>query len=54
VPLTRGRLYGLMHRGRGLLLDRTGGLSSAAGRTGWTVLWTVCWMAATNLTHRPC
>jgi hypothetical protein len=27
VPLSDGRLYQLMHRGRGLLLDRTGGLS---------------------------
>jgi rifampicin monooxygenase len=27
VPLTRGRLYELMHAGRGLLLDRTGRLS---------------------------
>lgn len=31
VALTRGRLYGLMHGGRGLLLDRTGRLSTA----GW-------------------
>ncbi|MDG4833583.1 rifampin monooxygenase [Solwaraspora sp. WMMD1047] len=31
VELTRGRLYGLLHRGRGLLLDRTGGLSVS----GW-------------------
>ncbi|MFJ3924302.1 rifampin monooxygenase [Streptomyces sp. NPDC090022] len=31
VALKRGRLYGLMHGGRGLLLDRTGGLSVA----GW-------------------
>jgi hypothetical protein len=31
VELARGRLYGLMHRGRGLLLDRTGRLSV----TGW-------------------
>ncbi|GAA2286623.1 FAD-dependent oxidoreductase [Streptomyces ruber] len=31
VELKRGRLYGLMHRGRGLLLDRTGRLSAA----GW-------------------
>ncbi|WP_017593913.1 rifampin monooxygenase [Nocardiopsis potens] len=31
IGLERGRLYGLMHRGRGLLLDRTGGLSAA----GW-------------------
>ena len=31
VGLTRGRLYGLMHRGRGLLLDQTGRLSVA----GW-------------------
>ncbi|GAA2720808.1 rifampin monooxygenase [Cellulomonas aerilata] len=31
VPLTGGPLYGLMHRGRGLLLDRTGRLSVA----GW-------------------
>ncbi|MBJ2121837.1 rifampin monooxygenase [Arthrobacter sp. MSA 4-2] len=27
LPLARGRLYELMHRGRGLLLDRTGRLS---------------------------
>ena len=27
IELTRGRLYGLMHRGRGLLLDRSGRLS---------------------------
>ncbi|MEV0840389.1 rifampin monooxygenase [Actinocatenispora sera] len=27
VPLSRGRLYELMHRGRGVLLDRTGRLS---------------------------
>jgi hypothetical protein len=27
VPLSDGRLYQLMHRGRGLLLDRTGRLS---------------------------
>ena len=32
VELKRGRLYGLMHGGRGLLLDQTGGLSVA----GWT------------------
>ncbi|WP_432899662.1 rifampin monooxygenase [Micromonospora matsumotoense] len=32
VELKRGRLYGLMHQGRGLLLDQTGGLSVA----GWT------------------
>lgn len=32
VELKRGRLYGLMHRGRGLLLDQAGGLSVA----GWT------------------
>jgi 2-polyprenyl-6-methoxyphenol hydroxylase-like FAD-dependent oxidoreductase len=31
VELKRGRLYGLMHRGRGLLLDQTGRLSVA----GW-------------------
>ncbi|MFD7857698.1 rifampin monooxygenase [Streptomyces microflavus] len=31
LPLGQGRLYGLMHGGRGLLLDRTGGLSVA----GW-------------------
>ncbi len=31
VPLKRGRLYGLMHGGRGLLLDQTGRLSVA----GW-------------------
>ena len=31
VQLGRGRLYGLMHRGRGLLLDQTGRLSVA----GW-------------------
>ncbi|MEU5995805.1 rifampin monooxygenase [Spirillospora sp. NPDC047418] len=31
VRLKRGRLYGLMHRGRGLLLDQTGRLSVA----GW-------------------
>ncbi|MFJ7207093.1 rifampin monooxygenase [Streptomyces sp. NPDC098789] len=31
VPLERGRLYELMHEGRGLLLDRTGRLSVA----GW-------------------
>lgn len=31
VPLTRGRLYDLMHDGRGLLLDQTGHLSVA----GW-------------------
>jgi 2-polyprenyl-6-methoxyphenol hydroxylase-like FAD-dependent oxidoreductase len=31
VGLKRGRLYGLMHRGRGLLLDQTGRLSAA----GW-------------------
>jgi rifampicin monooxygenase len=31
VALTRGRLYRLMHRGRGLLLDQTGRLSVA----GW-------------------
>jgi rifampicin monooxygenase len=31
VALKRGRLYGLMHAGRGLLLDQTGGLSVA----GW-------------------
>ncbi len=31
VKLTRGRLYELMHRGRGLLLDQTGRLSVA----GW-------------------
>lgn len=27
IGLERGRLYGLMHGGRGLLLDRTGRLS---------------------------
>ena len=32
VELKRGRLYGLMHGGRGLLLDQTGQLSVA----GWT------------------
>ncbi|MET9013200.1 rifampin monooxygenase [Streptomyces olivaceoviridis] len=32
VQLKRGRLYGLMHGGRGLLLDQTGRLSAA----GWT------------------
>jgi 2-polyprenyl-6-methoxyphenol hydroxylase-like FAD-dependent oxidoreductase len=32
VELKRGRLYGLMHQGRGLLLDQTGRLSVA----GWT------------------
>jgi len=31
IELTRGRLYGLMHGGRGLLLDQTGRLSVA----GW-------------------
>ncbi|CAO0833686.1 hypothetical protein SMICM17S_06711 [Streptomyces microflavus] len=31
LPLGQGRLYELMHGGRGLLLDRTGGLSVA----GW-------------------
>jgi 2-polyprenyl-6-methoxyphenol hydroxylase-like FAD-dependent oxidoreductase len=31
IRLSRGRLYELMHRGRGLLLDQTGGLSVA----GW-------------------
>uniref|UniRef100_A0A7L6B5W0 Rifampin monooxygenase n=1 Tax=Micromonospora robiginosa TaxID=2749844 RepID=A0A7L6B5W0_9ACTN len=31
VRLAHGSLYGLMHAGRGLLLDRTGGLSA----TGW-------------------
>jgi hypothetical protein len=31
VGLTRGRLYALLHAGRGLLLDRTGRLSTA----GW-------------------
>jgi hypothetical protein len=31
LPLTQGRLYERMHRGRGLLLDRTGRLSVA----GW-------------------
>jgi rifampicin monooxygenase len=31
IALTRGRLYGLMHGGRGLLLDQTGRLSVA----GW-------------------
>jgi hypothetical protein len=31
VPLKHGRLYALMHRGRGLLLDQTGRLSLA----GW-------------------
>lgn len=30
VQLERGRLYGLMHGGRGLLLDQTGRLSAAA------------------------
>ena len=29
VGLTRGRLYELMHGGRGLLLDQTGALSAA-------------------------
>jgi rifampicin monooxygenase len=32
MPLADGRLYGLMHEGRGLLLDRTGRLSPA----GWS------------------
>ncbi|MEV2278946.1 rifampin monooxygenase [Nocardiopsis sp. NPDC049922] len=32
IELKRGRLYGLMHGGRGLLLDQTGGLSAE----GWT------------------
>jgi rifampicin monooxygenase len=31
VELKRGRLYGLMHAGRGLLLDQTGGRLSVAG-----------------------
>ncbi|SOD74949.1 2-polyprenyl-6-methoxyphenol hydroxylase-like FAD-dependent oxidoreductase [Jatrophihabitans sp. GAS493] len=31
IALSRGRLYQLMHRGRGLLLDQTGGLSAG----GW-------------------
>ncbi|MDM7988872.1 FAD-dependent oxidoreductase [Arthrobacter sp. zg-Y877] len=31
LPLGQGRLYGRMHGGRGLLIDRTGGLSAA----GW-------------------
>jgi hypothetical protein len=31
VELKQGRLYGLMHAGRGLLLDQTGQLSAA----GW-------------------
>ncbi|MFF7212743.1 rifampin monooxygenase [Streptomyces sp. NPDC008238] len=31
VELKQGRLYALMHAGRGLLLDRTGGALSAAG-----------------------
>jgi rifampicin monooxygenase len=39
VALTRGRLYGLMHGGRGLLLDQTGRLSVAgwAGRVDHVV-----------------
>ena len=32
LPLSQGRLYDRMHDGRGLLLDRTGGLAA----TGWT------------------
>ncbi|PSM42572.1 FAD-dependent oxidoreductase [Streptomyces dioscori] len=32
IELKRGRLYSLMHEGRGLLLDRTGGLSVS----GWS------------------
>ena len=36
VGLKRGRLYGLLHRGRGLLLDQTGRLSVAGGPTGST------------------
>ncbi|MFG2227426.1 rifampin monooxygenase [Streptomyces sp. NPDC048644] len=32
LPLKQGRLYELMHTGRGLLIDRTGRLST----TGWT------------------
>ena len=32
IDVKQGHLYGLLHRGRGLLLDRTGGL--AAG--GWS------------------
>ena len=32
IPLSRGRLYELLHGGRGLLLDQTGALSVA----GWT------------------
>lgn len=31
IPLSRGRLYGLMHAGRGLLLDQTGTLTA----DGW-------------------
>ncbi|MEW1722640.1 rifampin monooxygenase [Streptomyces sp. NPDC093109] len=31
ITLKRGHLYGLMHTGRGLLLDQTGGRLSAAG-----------------------
>jgi hypothetical protein len=31
IPLSRGRLYDLLHAGRGLLLDQTGGLSVS----GW-------------------
>jgi len=39
VELKRGRLYGLMHAGRGLLLDQTGRLSVAgwAGRVDHVV-----------------
>jgi 2-polyprenyl-6-methoxyphenol hydroxylase-like FAD-dependent oxidoreductase len=39
VELERGRLYGLMHAGRGLLLDRTGALSVSrwADRVGHVV-----------------
>jgi hypothetical protein len=36
VGLKRGRLYELMHLGRGLLLDQTGRLSVAGGRIGST------------------
>lgn len=32
IELKQGRLYRLMHRGRGLLLDQTGGLSAAGWR----------------------
>jgi hypothetical protein len=49
VGLKRGRLYELLHHGRGLLLDQTGRLSVA----GWADRSTTSWTSASNWTCPP-